>query len=116
MRKDQRMKKPGYFGICQAFWLSIEEQGWKSLHGHMTAWIEEYKELQRMLFFETGIKRVLVECTLHKYFDHVGMTEQFGKIRRSLHTSFQHDCEVENVNNRAPRTTWTTPCVRLQGM
>jgi hypothetical protein len=101
MRKDKRMKKPGYFGICQAFSLSIEEQGRKSLHGHMTAWIEGYKELQRMLFFEIGMKRVLVERTLQKYFDHVGTTELFGKIRPSLHTSFQHHCQVVNANNRA---------------
>ena len=101
MRKDKRMQKPGYFGICEAFSLSIEEQGRKSLHGHMTAWIEGYKELQRMLFFETGMKRTLVERTLHTYFDHVGTTELFGKIRQSLHTSFQHDCEIVNSNNRS---------------
>jgi hypothetical protein len=100
MRKDQRTKKPGYFGICLAFLLSIEEQGRKSLHGHMTAWIEGYKELQRMLFLETGLKRWLVEHTLQKYFDHVGTTELFGTKRSSLHSSFQHDCVVENLNKR----------------
>jgi hypothetical protein len=39
MRRDSTTKNVGYFGACLAFSLSVEEQGRKTLHGHMTAWI-----------------------------------------------------------------------------
>jgi hypothetical protein len=100
MRRHLTTKKAGYFGGCLAFSLSVEEQGWKTLHGHMTAWIAGYKELQRMLFFEVSNKRLLVERTLQKYFDRIATTEFFGTNNSTLRSSFQHDCVEKNANKR----------------
>jgi hypothetical protein len=36
MFNDDATEKPGLFGICMAFAMAIEEQGWKTLHAHVT--------------------------------------------------------------------------------
>jgi hypothetical protein len=66
----------------------------------MTAWIQEYKELQRVLFFELTNKQVLVERTLQKYFDRIATTEFFRSNNSTLRSSFQHDCVEQNANKR----------------
>ena len=47
--KDVRVQ--GYFGPVSAVSYAVEEQGRKTLHVHMTLWIDEFKDVQSKFFF-----------------------------------------------------------------
>ena len=93
---------PGYFGRCLAFSLAIEEQGRKSLHGHMTLWIEGYHELLDTVFFSTGRKKVEAERLLEKYYDRVATTGLMQDSQYELKKAFDHnDCTETNWRKRS---------------
>jgi hypothetical protein len=90
-------EKPGLFGRCTAVALAVEEQGRKTLHGHITIWIEGFSDLQnRITQGKTAkIKRDARKSTC-EYINHVTTTELFGPKThpnsRTLEQAFQHEC------------------------
>ena len=95
-------ENPGYFGLCEAFSLAIEEQGRKSLHGHMTLWIKGYRELQDTVFFTSGRRKLLAERVLEKYYDRVAMTGLMDETNnREMQKVFDHaNCTEPNPRKR----------------
>ena len=43
---------PGIFGEAEAYGVAIEEQGRKTLHGHILVWIKNFNTLRNLLFHE----------------------------------------------------------------
>ena len=43
---------PGIFGEAEAYEVAIEEQGWKTLRGHILVWIKDFNTLRSLLFHE----------------------------------------------------------------
>ena len=61
IRKDESTGVPELFGSCKALVFAIEEQGRKTLHVHMTIWIDQYKKLQRECFLPPGPTNVMLK-------------------------------------------------------
>jgi len=51
--RNRARTEGGLFGIPQAFTLSTEEQGRRTLHMHIQVWIEALEELRRTAFHGT---------------------------------------------------------------
>ena len=54
MKNGRSTEKMGLFGDCQALSLAVEEQGRKTLHVHMTLYIEGYEKLRQEIFSRNG--------------------------------------------------------------
>ena len=46
---------PGIFGEAEAYGVAIEEQGRKTLHGHILVWIKDFNTLRNLLFHEDSV-------------------------------------------------------------
>ena len=68
IRKDESTGVPGLFGMCKALVFAVEEQGRKTLHVHMTIWIDQYKKLQRDMFFGSWLEKRHAESTVQTYY------------------------------------------------
>ena len=88
-------EKMGFFGKVYALSLAIEEQGRKTLHVHMTLWIQGYRELQNDFFFKTGREKEDASRTLQRYHEHVASTKLFPERKDELLRAFDHECEVK---------------------
>ena len=94
-RKNQSTGKPGFFGICDGVTMAIEEQARLTLHGHLTAWIRGYRELQDACYSGTDYERTLARQALQKYYERLSTTEFFGNARgHDLKKAWNHECKV----------------------
>ena len=104
LKENRPTEKPGYFGRCKAFCLAVEEQGRKTLHGHMTLWIEGYKELQHDMFFAQGRKKEDAERTVREYYSRIASTDLFETAttasRERLKNTWDHECTQESKRRR----------------
>jgi len=96
--------KPGFFGICEAVSMAIEEQGRKTLHAHMIVWIRGYSEIRHGTFFaKTMYERRANEKALTKFFDHAATTECFSDPDKTIFRScFEHECKVPARKRKKP--------------
>ena len=99
-KNDVRVK--GFFGDVYALSYAIEEQGRKTLHVHMTLWIEGFKELQSQYFFGNKGQKKMAEKVIKAYSEHVASTALFPEERREAVAAFDHDCTVSKGKRKAP--------------
>ena len=112
MRRNKPTEKPGYFGECEAVALATEEQGRKTLHGHMTLWIKGYRQLvdksvgvgkKKKHTAQRDSKRS-AEQDLAVFFDSVSRSELMGGLddgnKRFLQKAFDHECRVPQYSKR----------------
>ena len=93
--------KDGLFGKVKAMAYAVEEQGRKTLHAHFIIWIEEYDELQKMMFFGDSVTKRDANSTAMQYFDHLASTEMLPNDKRELQKAFDHEgCSVDHHKNR----------------
>ena len=103
MRNNCATDAAGFFGKCKAFCMAIEEQGRKTLHGHMTIWIEGYREVAQDMFFASGRKKVDAENALKDYVDRIASTELFaGASDHEMKKVTDHDCQCAGLRDRSP--------------
>ena len=91
-KKSCKMTQKGLFGEPFAFTYCVEEQGRKTLHAHMSIWIEGYARLQQALFFGKEKEKLQAARELKKYFDHVATTKMFPEDHNEILIAFEHDC------------------------
>ena len=101
---DTKENKPtesnGAYGKCVGFALAIEEQGRKTLHGHMTLWIEGYRQMLEGIHNGANANR-REQCAVatKAYIEHVTMTSMFyhdGTPNQMLKTALDHSGCGEN--------------------
>ena len=85
------MANKGLFGNVFALSYCVEEQGRKTLHTHISIWIEGYNAVKKQLFFGEQHERVVAERVLEKFFDHIASTEMFPKQHAVLQHVFDHE-------------------------
>jgi hypothetical protein len=102
MRTNKSTGKPGLFGVCKALAIAFEEQGRKSIHAHITIFVEGVRRLQKDVFFGTKLARRDAMATLVKYHEHVIGTKFFDGSRRDMQNAFDHDgCTVQDRRLRS---------------
>ena len=104
-RNNRSTEKEGLFGMCEAICLALEEQGRKSLHGHMTLWIKHFDELRRkMLFARLQAQKDKAKKEVVQYYDRLVTTKLFDTDSRSgnvqLLKSFDHECSIAKYSER----------------
>lgn len=67
--------KTGIFGILEAFALAVEEQGRKTLHGHILVYIKHWNDLLHKLHSLSERTRAEAEAKIQKLVDSVVSTE-----------------------------------------
>lgn len=101
MDENKPTGKIGFFGVPEGLCAAMEEQGRKTLHGHMTIWIKGYKELQRAMFFSSGREKEEAEWTIQEYYDRISSTELFSSAHQnSLKRAWDHKCTQETKRRR----------------
>ena len=100
MGSNEATEKPGFFGECEAFSLAVEEQGRRTLHGHMTLWIKGFKKLQQNLFFGNVAEKRESDGAYMDYFDRVCTTHVFEGTKSELLAAFDHECTQSSVRDR----------------
>ena len=101
MRKHAGTGKAGLFGVCKALTIAFEEQGRKTVHGHMLIFIEGLRKLQKRLFFGKRREKDDADDLLSKYHERVVTTslcEQNSYVR--WYDTFDHACVVEDKKQR----------------
>ena len=101
-KEEVRVK--GYFGDVFAMSFAVEEQGRKTLHVHMTLWIEGFKRLQDMYFFAGKTKKNKAKHEIQHYTEHVGSTSFFPDNDKQAIKAFDHTCTVPLNKRKAPVT------------
>lgn len=97
MWHNQPAEKPGLFGKGHAFSPSVEEQGRKTLHGHMILWIEGHRKSQKDLFFGNKNLKKNAPGEFIKFCDHCAMTELFKGSAMWCSKAFDHKgCTVSS--------------------
>jgi AAA domain/Helitron helicase-like domain at N-terminus len=104
-RGQRPTEKEGLFGMCEALCLALEEQGRKSLHGHMLLWIKHFSTLRKLMFFaRREEERNKAKDTVLHFHDRICTTKLFDTetpaANYSLKKSFDHECSVKIVSNR----------------
>ena len=105
-KSNSPTEKAGLFGSCFAAAYSVEEQGRKTLHIHILAWIRELmKETETLRWCKVFQSRETAAKLLAKSYAEVSTTELFGsftgnKQRQLLRTAFDHDCSGRRKNKR----------------
>ena len=104
-REGRSTEKEGLFGICEALCLAIEEQGRKTLHGHMTLWIKDFAKLRRLLFFaRRNEEKDKAKKEVLDYHNRLVTAKLFDGDdphgRYILKKSFDHNCTVERLVDR----------------
>jgi len=110
LRTNKAMEKPGFFGECYALAIAIEEQGRKTLHAHITAWIRRLSSLRRTMFFaEREETREAAKQKLLAYHDRVSSTSLLaddcvggGRGIRKLKNAWDHECSVPIAQRQMP--------------
>ena len=100
--KDERVK--GYFGDVEAMSYAVEEQGRKTLHVHMTLWINTFKDIQWKYFFGNDGQKRAAESRIKKYAEHVGSTELFPLDSKDHTRVFEHECSEPRLSRKPPDT------------
>jgi len=83
--------------MCEAVCLALEEQGRKTLHGHVTIWIKNFWALRKKMFFarlqeeKDKTKREVVT-----FCDRLVTTKLFDNDR-----AFDHECSIENCRQQS---------------
>ena len=52
--KVRNVGTAGIFGIPEAYGVTIEEQGQKTLHAHIHVWIKDFNIVRNLLYHENG--------------------------------------------------------------
>ena len=97
----------GLFGIPEAFTATIEEQGRKTLHGHIQVWIKKYNEWREKLHSTNRhIRREAAE-KITTAVDQVSscaffFAESNGIAREEYNASFPHVCSAQPYCRRKP--------------
>ena len=99
-KNEVRVK--GYFGDVFALSFAIEEQGRKTLHVHMTLWIEGFKQLQSQYFFGNKSEKKNAKEVICAYSEHVASTALFPEDGRKTVKAFDHVCSVEKKKRKPP--------------
>ena len=103
LKRNQPTDTPGFFGPIYALSFAVEEQGRKTLHGHMSLWIEGYRDIQHQVFFgESDKNKRHAKRILGKYHEHIATTELFPSNNRTLQKAWDHDCQVPQSDRRLP--------------
>ena len=104
MRRRRPAEKPGYFGTAQALTLAIEEQGRKTLHVHLTLWIEMYRFLQKRMFFGSKIEKRLANQFFLDFHDRSVTTQMFEgttpELLKTLFIYYKWKCALSIYCNR----------------
>ena len=91
-RRKCATDEPGLFGKCLAMSGAFEEQGRKTVHGHMTLHIEGYREMQKNLFFGEKDAKRRADKVLSRYHETLTSNKLFPTCTRDLRDMFDHDC------------------------
>ena len=103
-RNGKDVKVQGYFGPVSAVSYAVEEQGRKTLHVHMTLWIDEFKDVQSKFFFGGLVAKKKAEAMIKRYAEHVGSTSLFPEDSKDQIKAFDHDCKVPKSKRKPPMT------------
>lgn len=103
LKSNRARTEGGLFGIPQAFTLSTEEQGRRTLHMHIQVWIEALEELRRTAFHGTPKSPTTHEAKrkLCHYLDEIAATaldSNFPKRKDSFLPCFS--CGKESCKKR----------------
>ena len=71
--------KPGIFGEAEAYGTASEEQGRKTLHGHILVWIKNFNILRDLLFHEDEGVRSEAKNEMLNYVEKV-MNSSYGGL------------------------------------
>ena len=98
MRTNRSTGKVGFFSVCEALSIAFEEQGQKSIHGHITLHIRGVHTIQEQICFGKKI----ASKVLTKYHDHFVTTYLFNNNNNLnvLRKSFEHECRVTDKYTR----------------
>ena len=100
---QKQVKVKGHFGDVEALSFAVEEQGRKTLHVHMTLWVEGFKAIQSKYFFGNKTQKRDATNALRDYTEHISSTSFFPDNVKKARTLFDHDCSVDKKDRRAPR-------------
>ena len=102
MRTNRSTGKVGFFGVCEALSIAFEEQGRKSIHGHITIHIRGVHTIQEKIFFGNVNEKKLASKVLTKYHEHFVTTNLFNNNNNinTLRKSFEHECQVVDKYKR----------------
>ena len=102
----------GLFGEVIAFIASIEEQGRRTLHGHIQFWVDGFSTIRDNLHSENEQQRLSAATEIVERADKVGSTVFMGEVpdhaaENNNYThhyarTFSHECCVPNWRRRSP--------------
>ena len=101
--KKEKVRVKGYFGDVHALSFAVEEQGRKTLHVHMTLWIDGFKTVQSDYFFGNATKKKEAKAKLIKCTEHISSTSMFPDDDKKALKIFDHNCEVPLIHRQPPR-------------
>ena len=87
---------PGIFGEPEAYGTAIEEQGRKTLHGHILVWIKDFNILRNLLFHEDQGIRKEAKNEMLKYVENV-MNSSYGGLHISVEESHDESKEEDET-------------------
>ena len=104
-RENRPTEKEGLFGMCEGICLALEEQGRKTLHGHMTLWIKNFRLLRKKMFFaRLEAERDEAKREVLTYYDRLVTTKLFNNSHQhhaQLLKSFDHECSIQKCSERS---------------
>jgi hypothetical protein len=103
MRRNCATGKAGLFGFCIAVCMALEEQGRKTIHGHITAWIRFFDQIRKLFFFGQRAEKQLCNTIIKKYMEHVSTTSLFASLASTdLKSVLNHECTVAHKFRQLP--------------
>ena len=121
MKRNKSTGKVGFFGICEALAIAFEEQGCRSIHGHMTIYVRGVREMQNAAFFGNYNEKRRVMNILARYHKHVVTTSLFSsescnsslhqQERHEMSAAFDHVCTVVDQRQRQLPTVVSDQCL-----
>jgi hypothetical protein len=108
IRTKKPTNEPGYFGKCEAFTFSVEEQGRKTLHVHCILWIEGYQKMLDDTLFGAQEKQRTAKAKAAQFYNHTSTTSLFAGIPTwQLSEIFNHECADGKMSHLADGPTST---------
>ena len=74
---------PGIFGEAEAYGVAIEEQGRKTLHGHILVWIKDFNTLRNLLFHEDSVIKNKAKEEMLNYIEKI-MNSSYGGLHMTV--------------------------------
>ena len=74
---------PGIFGEAEAYGVAIEEQGRKTLHGHILVWIKDFNTLRNSLFDEDSVIKNKAKEEMLNYIEKI-MNSSYGGLHMTV--------------------------------